>query len=339
MRGVIFITLLSLALATPLVLGEVDVTKATLREQVLKLINRDRKLYNLPPVALDLPTSLFADDYCREQIRTGVTGHYDTEGLSPYMRYSMAGGNDGVSENVAAWSAEYVFNERALYEMSRRSQDAMMGELPPNDGHKRTILDPHANYVGIGLAWEKGEFRLVQEFIRRYVTWTRPLQRQARPDDQVILQGRPLNGVHVQAITVHHEPVPATMSAVAANAIHKYALPDKRKEYLPRLRQTVTRRADGRFVVTGPLYANGHRGDFSLGDDGAFSFTVPFSEGEGVYTVVVWVRKDGVLQPIAASNVSIRVERSLPQSSRLGWQTNTITLPTTPSSSAAARPD
>ena len=35
----------------------------------------------------------------------------------------------------------------------------------------RTILDPYATHVGIGVAWEGGEFRITQEFIRRYVDW------------------------------------------------------------------------------------------------------------------------------------------------------------------------
>src|SRR5215212_10403618 len=120
------IALLAFALATPLAQGEIEVTKAALREHVLKLINRDRKLYSLPPVQLDPGVSTLADDYCREQIRTGVTGHYGVDGLSPYMRYSFAGGNDGTSENAAAWSANYTFSERALYEMMRRSEEAMM---------------------------------------------------------------------------------------------------------------------------------------------------------------------------------------------------------------------
>ncbi|HJQ36969.1 MAG TPA: CAP domain-containing protein [Thermoanaerobaculia bacterium] len=333
-----FITLLLLTLATPLAQGEIDVTKATLREHVLKLINRDRKLYNLPPVQLDLTVSTQADDYCREQIRTGTTGHFGIDGLAPYMRYSIAGGNDGTSENAAAWSASYTFNDRALYEMSRRSQDAMMGELPPDDGHKKTILDPNANYVGIGLAWEKGEFRLVHEFIRRYVHWTKPLPRAAAIDQQVIAAGRPLLGTRIDAITVHHEPFPDPMPVELANSLHRYTLPEKRKDYMPRLKQEVRRRPDGAIEIRRQEYSDGTRGDFPVSDNGAFSFTIPFTEGEGVYTVVVWVRKNGAEQPIAATNVSIRVERSLPLQSRLGW-TSTTTPRTTRSSSAPARQD
>lgn len=287
--------------ATPLARsGDADVTRATLREHVLKLINRDRALYRLPPVELDLAVSAFGDAYCRTQIRNGTTGHYTIDGVAPYARFSLAGFNDAVSENAAAWSASYSFNERALYEMARRSQDAMMAETAPNDGHKRTMLDRHATHVGIGLAWERGEFRLVQEFVRRYIDWSRPLPRTALVGQPVLTTGKALPGVTVEGITVHHEPLPQPISAHVASAIATYGLPAKRREFAPR----APRRG-------GPL-AVAVRGDFfSLRPDGTFSFNVPFQEGTGLYTVVVWVKKEDDGPPFPASNVSIRVEGTL----------------------------
>jgi uncharacterized protein YkwD len=282
--------------ASPIAHSEVEETRATLRAHVLTLINRDRQLYGLPPVQLDPRVSAMGDEYCRAQIRNGTTGHYTTDGLSPYARYSQAGGNDAVSENAAAWSATYRFNERALYEMVSRSQDAMMAETPPHDGHKRAMLDPNATHVGIGLAWENGEFRLVQEFVRRAVDWTRALPRAAQTDQPVMLSGMPLDGMKIEAITVHHEPLPQALTAQAASAIATYSLPEKRREYLPRVRND-----NGRLAVA-------RRSDFTVRDDGSFSFNVPFPDGPGLYTVVVWVSRDGNPTPFAASNVSIRVD-------------------------------
>ena len=284
---VIALALFAIAAGSPAArsTGALEETKTTLREHVLKLINRDRALYNLPPVQLDIEASAIGDEYCRTQIRNRTTGHFTSDGLPPYMRYSLAGGNHGVSENAAAWSANYRFTDRALYEMARRSQDAMMAEVAPHDGHKKTILDPHATHVGIGLAWEGGEFRLVHEFVRRYVDWTRPFPRKATVNDAVSGSGRSVAGAQIEAVTVHFEPRPDVMPAHVANAIETYSLPDKRKEYLPR-----------------------RRGDLYVGKDGRFEFNVPFTEGPGVYTVVVWVRREGVPQPVAASNVSIMVD-------------------------------
>ena len=309
-KALLAILVVALSLGAPLAQGEgpLDETRFTLRQEMLRLINRDRKQFGLAPVALDASVSAIGDQYCRQQIKEGTSGHFGMDGLSPYMRYSFAGGNDGVSENAAAWSAPYAFGARALYEMAKRSQDAMMNEVAPHDGHRRTILDPYATHVGIGVAWERGEFRLVQEFIRRYLAWSKPSPRTATVADRVNGAAKPLPGYAVEGITVHHEAMPQPITARVANKIESYRLPDKRREYLPRLPGPVRRFVGAGIEEVSASYADGRRGDFTKAQDGSIAFSVPFTEGPGVYTVVVWVRKDGDTESIAASNVSIRVE-------------------------------
>jgi uncharacterized protein YkwD len=293
--------------------GASDETRMTLRGEFVRLINRDRAKFGLPPVQLDAQVSITADAYCRAQIRNGTTGHFTTDGEAPYMRYSFAGGNDGVSENAAAWSANYSFPDSALYDMMRRSESAMMAEVAPHDGHRKTILDPAATHVGIGLAWEKGEFRLTQEFIRHYVEWLRPMPRRVTNAQPVLCSGYAVKGYDVEAITVHHEPLPQPMAAVTANAIQTYSLPNARREYLPRLKGTFTRRIAGGVEEVREEYSDGRRGDFQVADDGKFAFAIPLPDGPGIYTVVVWVRAHGSTgDAIPASDVSIRVDAAAP---------------------------
>jgi uncharacterized protein YkwD len=291
--------------------GATDETRMTLRAELVRMINHDRAKFGLAPVQLDAQASVVADSYCQAQIRNRTTGHFTTDGESPYMRYSFAGGNDGVSENAAAWTANYNFSDRSLYDMMRSSEAAMMGEAAPHDGHRKTILDPAATHVGIGLAWERGEFRLTQEFIRRYVEWTHPLPRTANVAQPVLCSGKAVPGFDVEAITVHHESLPQPMAAVTANAIMTYKLPDTRRQYLPRLRGNFTQRVGGGIREVREMYSDGSRGDFQVAPDGKFTFAVPLPDGPGIYTVVVWVRRHRSSgDAIPASNVSIKVERA-----------------------------
>lgn len=309
MKKLLLLTLAAcLTLAAPFAQGDApgDETRFALRDELLRVINRDRAQFGLRPVKLDPVASALADDYCRQQIHNGTTGHFTLDGLAPYMRYSLAGGNDGVSENVAAWSANYGFGDRALYDMLRKSQKAMMDEVEPHDGHRRTILDPYATHVGIGLAWERGEFRIAEEFIRRYVEFARPLPRSASTADRAMLRVQPHPGYAVDAVTVHHESFPRAMSAKLANDIASYSLPQKRREYLPRLHDRVEETATERREYH-ETYSDGRRGDFEVAPDGSVAFAIPFPDGPGVYTVVVWVHPRGAKEAIAASNVSIRV--------------------------------
>ena len=276
--------------------GASEETRMTLRAEMLRMINRDRARVGLTPVELYPDASAVADTYCKLQIRNRTSGHFTLDGQAPYMRYSFAGGNDGLSENAAAWSANFGFSDRALLDMMRRSQEAMMSEVAPHDGHRKSILDPHATHVGIGMAWEGGEFRIAQEFIRRYVDWGRPLPRSATTSQRAMFSGRPKRGYAIEAITVHHESFPQALTVTAANHIATYSLPNTRREYLPR-----------------DDYSDGRRGDFQVGDDGSFAFAVPFPDGPGIYTVVVWVRAHGAHETVAASNVSVRVEAAAPR--------------------------
>jgi uncharacterized protein YkwD len=303
--------MLGLVLGTPLAQGDgsVDETRLALKHELVRMINHDRRAHGLTPVELDPVSSTLADTYCERQIQNGTSGHFTTDGQAPYMRYAFAGGNDGVSENAAAWSGTYKFSDRALYEMMRRSQEAMLQEAPPHDGHRRTILDPAATHVGLGMAWQGGEFRLVEEFLRRYLGWTRPFPRQASLGDHVLGIARPAAGFAVEAITVHFEPVPQTLTPAVANLIGSYALPLRRREYIPRLGTRRWRGSDGATHEVREEYTDGRRGDFQIGRDGSFAFAVPFPDGPGIYTVVVWVRRDGSNGPaVSASNVSIRVD-------------------------------
>lgn len=298
---------LAVALSAPFAQG--DANKLELREsmrsEALKLINRDRVAAGLRPVALDPFASELADRYCETQIRNRTTGHFTTDGLTPYMRYSFAGGDHGLSENAAAWSANYRFPDSTVPDMIRRSHDSMMRELPPHDGHRRTILDAAATHVGIGLAWEKGEFRMAHEFVRRYIDWSRPFVRTATTGSRIRAEGKPFRGFDVDATSIYYEPHPQEMSAFVANSIQNYSLPKSRLDIAP------SRVNSGRPGSLGELARNGRSsGDLFIGPDGSFVVSVPTDKGPGVYTVVIWLRKSGTKELIAASNVAIRVEAS-----------------------------
>lgn len=293
----------ALLLVLPLCADEAEQMRADLRADVLAEINRDRQAQGLGPVALDDDTSTLGDSYCWEQIRNRTTGHFTTDGLSPYMRYSFAGGNDAVTENAAAWSSPQPFAIPALHDMARRSHAAMMAERPPRDGHRRAILDPWATHVGIGVAWKGGEYRLVQELLRRWLVWSRPFPRYARLGDALSGAGRPLKGANVEAISVHYEPVPRSLAASVASDRDEYALPARRREYRP-----APFEADGISNSIRTAVRGRQPETFTLTADGGFRFEVPFTEGPGIYTVVVWVRPPGAKEAVAASNVSIRVD-------------------------------
>ncbi|MGA7613956.1 MAG: CAP domain-containing protein [Thermoanaerobaculia bacterium] len=281
--------------------GGQNVLRESLRREALVRINRDRAAAGLGPVVLDPVASRIADAYCEEQIEFGTTGHYSVDGQSPYMRYSLGGGNDGLTENTASWSADYPFNDAMVLDLVQRSEQVMIAEKPPGDGHRKAILDPDATHVGIGLAWRGGEFRMTQEFLRRYVRWSSDVPRIATEGERVHLAGTTLRGSRIDAISLYHEPLPRPLSVSEANRIETYSLPETRRNF--GLRRENDRRGLAALARSDAPIASP---SIDVGPDGEFSCTLPLDQGSGVYTIVAWVRKDG--RQLPASNISIRVE-------------------------------
>jgi uncharacterized protein YkwD len=272
---------------------------ATIKAKMLSMINAERREFGLAPVRVDPLASVVADALCRRQVYDRSVGHFSTDGLAPYHRYSFAGGLDGVTENTAAWSRDTPYGADEIDRLVEESVRTMLHEGPPDDGHRRAILDPHATHVGLGFAWRDGEVRIAQEFVRRYLHWTLPPPRELREGAKAVCAAKPAAGWEIAAISVHYEPAPKFLSRAEASRIESYDLPATRSDFKPRSLR------DDSPIVRSARAAGGAPGDLAVADDGAFTFSIPFEHGPGLYTVVAWLRKGDTVT--TASNVVVRV--------------------------------
>ena len=123
---------------------------------MLTLINRDRAVAGLTAVELDPVASIGAERHARDMAKHGFTAHWGTDGSVPEQRYTEAGGTDLVQENVACLfdgvPRELDAHPRFDPALLEQLQKMFMDEVPPNDGHRRTTLNPGQHGVGIGLA-------------------------------------------------------------------------------------------------------------------------------------------------------------------------------------------
>ncbi len=274
---------------------------ASVKARMLAMINAERREFGLAAVRLDPLASGVADALCKRQVYDQSVGHISTDGLSPYQRYSFAGGLDGTTENTAAWSRDVPYEGGDIAGLVEQSMRAMLDEAPPEDGHRRAILDPHATHVGLGFAWRGGEVRVAHEFVRRYLHWMTPPPREARLGARVTCAARPADGWTVAVMSVHYEPTPKPISRSGASRIVSYELPAERSDYNARSLR------DDSEIVRSARTNGGASGDLAVAHDGSFTFSIPFEHGPGIYTLVTWLRKGDAV--VAASNVSIRVSQ------------------------------
>src|SRR5450759_4320928 len=117
------------------------------KEGIFERINRDRLLAGLLPVAWDEAASRVADAFCAQQVREATRGHFLMDGVPPYARTAIAGVFGAQAENSVSWvTTAGSFTEPSL-RLALMGHQEMMDEKPPQDGHRRTILDPDATPV------------------------------------------------------------------------------------------------------------------------------------------------------------------------------------------------
>jgi uncharacterized protein YkwD len=152
---------------------------------MLQLINRDRASQGRGPVALD-PIATAADKSTPKRWRcSAIRRHWNMEGKKPDQRYTEAGGLHYSGENSHyMWQGNgpeiqpLMPNARFRRQELEKIESDYFNEVPPNDSHRVTILDPYQTHVGIGLAVAGGNrMRTVGQqasVVRRYLEEVAP---------------------------------------------------------------------------------------------------------------------------------------------------------------------
>lgn len=190
---------------------------AELKQYALERINEDRKQYGLPPV--DLSNNVAAQAHADDLYKTKYhSTHWTSDGMKPYMRYTVYGGDGAVAQNVHAGQVyfeddiercesgnaecEKVDIMKQIYE----SQYVMMYEDKEccDDGHRYNILDPHHTHVSIGIAYHDYYFAYVQNFENIYIEYDNPIEENS---GYVELSGTIHSG-KLYGIRVYYDEIP-----------------------------------------------------------------------------------------------------------------------------------
>jgi uncharacterized protein YkwD len=195
-------------------------------------INLDRAKEGIAPVLWDEKASSLARGYTRQQIAERTVGHYLLDGVPPYARLSRRGDFGANSENTTAFmtTADRLWD--LPKDLALRGEREMVQENPPNDGHRRTILDPFATHVGVGWALEKGDFRMAEEFTTRGFDWLR-VARAGQEGSSIEVKGKALGGRSLDFVSVAWQPVPEPLTREQIISRHSYSYPAPRYALMP----------------------------------------------------------------------------------------------------------
>lgn len=183
------------------------------KRHMLELINAERGKAGIGAVVLgdNIAAQLHAD----ASLANCSSSHWGSDGLKPYMRYSLAGGYQSNGEN--GHGLDYCIKASDGYRVDngirQEIKDAMAGWMD-SPGHRRNILDHTHQKVNIGIAWDRYNTVMYQHFEGDYAEYD---QLPAITDGMLTLSGRTKNGARLNGardlgVQVYYDQPPGPLT-------------------------------------------------------------------------------------------------------------------------------
>ena len=267
-----------------------------IQHHLLNMVNEERADASLGSLKLDELACSVAQKHAIEMAENDFLSHWDREGLKPYHRYSFAGGTDANAENDSSADYSKPIESDELPFAAVRMHIVMHDEVPPNDGHRQTMLTPQHTHVGFGVAWRGLHIRLCEVYVARYVTID-PYPMVKPPQSRFVLSGGVLDPRHsIEGFDVYYEPMPQPPPRSWLTTPHRYGMPPDRTTFYKKLPGHKT-------------YDDGSTGSIEIPSRGRFSVPVELSHKQpGIYTLVVWISRSESERPFPATQICVRAE-------------------------------
>ncbi len=179
--------------------------RAVLKERALAHVNAARARHGAEVVVLGHNAA--AQEHAEELVRGRYLSHWNRDGLTPYMRYTRAGGQGNSAEN-ASLTGHSSSQDCPAIDMDVALEEALQGFMD-SPGHRDNILRPEHTTLHVGIAQSCGFLTVVQLFADDYVRYD------ALPhirDGVLRMTGHTVNGAALpeagQAIRVSWNPLP-----------------------------------------------------------------------------------------------------------------------------------
>jgi uncharacterized protein YkwD len=187
-------------------------------QHALDEINKDRAKFGLSPVKLS--DNKAAQEHAEDVLSTRKISHWTTDGMKPYMKYTLLGGEGNVAQNVAVSGylgsdvdsckdGFYFCPSIDVLEAIEEAEYGMMYDDAASDwGHRDNILDEHHTHVSLGIAYNDYFFVLVQNFEDNYANLDMPV---TRDNENIRISGSMITdteGFEVYGIGVFYDPTP-----------------------------------------------------------------------------------------------------------------------------------
>jgi hypothetical protein len=110
--------------------------------------------------------------HAEDMLENNYFSHWDMKGMKPHMRYTLAGGTEAVTENIAAYVGGIDTDLKTA--LKNLEWIMMYDDVSSQWGHRDNILTPFHNKVSIGISYAQSKgLYFVEDFVNDYVEWSR----------------------------------------------------------------------------------------------------------------------------------------------------------------------
>ncbi len=302
------------------------------RQEFLYLINSERVRARVTP--LTLGENPAAQHHAESMMNYGYRSHWDVNGMTPEMRYTLAGGVGRVMQNVAG-PIDVMNLEGDKVESLREASGRIHQDFMASPEEKSNILDPWHRQVNLGIACRSSQCWVVQQFESNHIRFS------ILPfisEGTLRLAGDFQEGLEFDGIALWYHPYPRPLGLGQLDATFHYGNgqrpvtflrppPEPGQYYPSRSVSYAWRNGIDPYTLEPAL---GRSAAPPLRVDIAMSAAVPWttanlwrhsgasfevaadlsqvvgSLGSGVYTVQVWGKKDGEQVPVANHSIFLQ---------------------------------
>ena len=195
------------------------------RAYLLDLVNGSRQAAGLSAVTLG--NNEAAQKHAESMLKhghIGHIGHWGLDGLTPVMRYTLAGGTNYVHENASGVIGvrDVDWGPRYGQQSWRMSLEKVHKGLLNSPGHRKTILNKWHKKVSLGIACNKYTCSVAQNFEGDYVVFTKPPSISGA--GVLTLAGRFKGGFTLSDMQVWYHQPPHTLTLGQLDATSSYGV-------------------------------------------------------------------------------------------------------------------
>ena len=191
-------------------------TLPEIRSELLYLINSERVLARVPPLNLGFNAS--AQQHAENMMQYGYRSHWDVHGLTPQMRYTLAGGTNRVRQNIAGpivIPATGQTGDETWRAVIRETHQGFMS----GSAERVNVLDPWHRSVSLGLSCNESQCWVVQQFETDHLEF---VKLPAISGTKLETEGQFSQGLELDAVAVWFHLHPRRLSLGQLDATYRY---------------------------------------------------------------------------------------------------------------------